>query len=156
MATPITSTTGIVHCAHTRNQCLALQRSTVQRRPLSIRRSTQSSFAGQRILQQAKCPCARAAVGGSVRFSVRAETSYVMIKPDGVQRALVGEIIHRFERKGFTLKALKMFVPSKELAEEHYKDLSSKPFFPKLVDYIISGPVIAMVRLTALASCSKC
>ncbi|DBA68102.1 TPA: Nucleoside diphosphate kinase II, chloroplastic [Trebouxia sp. C0005] len=68
-----------------------------------------------------------------------------MIKPDGVQRALVGEIIHRFERKGFTLKALKMFVPSKELAEEHYKDLSSKPFFPKLVDYIISGPVIAMV-----------
>ncbi len=68
-----------------------------------------------------------------------------MIKPDGVQRALVGEIIHRFERKGFTLKALKMFVPSKELAEEHYKDLSSKPFFPKLVDHIISGPVIAMV-----------
>lgn len=68
-----------------------------------------------------------------------------MIKPDGVQRALVGEIIHRFERKGFTLKALKMFVPSKDLAEEHYKDLSSKPFFPKLVDYIISGPVIAMV-----------
>ncbi|KAL0055203.1 hypothetical protein WJX82_008776 [Trebouxia sp. C0006] len=78
-------------------------------------------------------------------FSVRAETSYVMIKPDGVQRALVGDIIRRFERKGFTLKALKMFVPTKELAEEHYKDLSAKPFFPKLVDYIISGPVIAMV-----------
>jgi len=76
---------------------------------------------------------------------VRAETSYVMIKPDGVQRALVGDIIRRFERKGFTLKALKMFVPTKELAEEHYKDLSAKPFFPKLVDYIISGPVIAMV-----------
>ena len=75
-----------------------------------------------------------------------------MIKPDGVQRALVGEIIHRFERKGFTLKALKMFVPSKELAEEHYKDLKSKPFFPKLVDYIISGPVIAMVRPTVPAA----
>ena len=68
-----------------------------------------------------------------------------MIKPDGVQRALVGEIVQRLERKGFTLKALKMFRPSKELAEEHYKDLSSKPFFGKLVDYIISGPVIAMV-----------
>lgn len=68
-----------------------------------------------------------------------------MIKPDGVQRALVGQIINRFERKGFTLKALKMFTPSKQLAEEHYKDLSSKPFFGKLVDYIISGPVIAMV-----------
>lgn len=70
-----------------------------------------------------------------------------MIKPDGVQRALVGEIINRLERKGFTLKALKMFKPSKQLAEEHYKDLSSKPFFGKLVDYIISGPVIAMVSL---------
>lgn len=68
-----------------------------------------------------------------------------MIKPDGVQRALVGQIINRFERKGFTLKALKMFTPSKQLAEEHYKDLSSKPFFGKLVDYIVSGPVIAMV-----------
>ena len=68
-----------------------------------------------------------------------------MIKPDGVQRALVGQIINRFERKGFKLKALKMFTPSKQLAEEHYKDLSSKPFFGKLVDYIVSGPVIAMV-----------
>lgn len=76
---------------------------------------------------------------------VRAEISYVMVKPDGVQRGLVGEIIGRFERKGFTLKGLKMFVPSRELAEEHYKDLSSKPFFGDLVSYIISGPVIAMV-----------
>lgn len=67
------------------------------------------------------------------------------VKPDGVQRALVGEIISRFERKGFTLKGLKMFVPSKDLAEEHYKDLSSKPFFKDLVSYITSGPVVAMV-----------
>ena len=91
-----------------------------------------------------------------------------MIKPDGVQRALVGEIIQRFERKGFTLKALKMFRPSKQLAEEHYKDLSSKPFFGKLVEYIISGPVIAMVRhkyypiasvvlnATSILSCMSC
>ena len=53
----------------------------------------------------------------------------MQVKPDGVQRALVGEIISRFERKGFILRGLKMFTPSKELAEEHYKDLSSKPFF---------------------------
>ena len=69
------------------------------------------------------------------------------MKPDGVQRALVGEIISRFERKGFTLKALRMFVPTKELAEEHYKDLSSKPFFNDLVSYITSGPVVAMVSV---------
>ena len=50
----------------------------------------------------------------------------------------------RIERKGFTLRALKMFVPSKQLAEEHYKDLSSKPFFKDLVEYIVSGPVVAM------------
>ena len=68
------------------------------------------------------------------------------MKPDGVQRGLVGEIIARFERKGFTLRGLKLFTPGKELAEEHYKDLSQKPFFKDLVNYIISGPVVAMVR----------
>ena len=71
----------------------------------------------------------------------------VQVKPDGVQRGLVGEIISRFEKKGFTLRGLKLFVPGKELAEEHYKDLASKPFFPALVEYITSGPVVAMVRL---------
>lgn len=69
----------------------------------------------------------------------------LQVKPDGVQRGLVGEIISRFERKGFTLKGLKLFVPSKELAEEHYKDLKSKPFFNDLVSYIVSGPVVAIV-----------
>ncbi len=68
------------------------------------------------------------------------------MKPDGVQRGLVGEIIGRFERKGFTLRGLKLFTPEKQLAEEHYKDLSQKPFFKDLVDYITSGPVVAMVR----------
>ena len=69
----------------------------------------------------------------------------LQIKPDGVQRGLVGEIIGRFERKGFKLTALKFFVPPRSLAEEHYKDLSSKPFFGDLVSYICSGPVVAMV-----------
>ncbi|XP_051148203.1 nucleoside diphosphate kinase 2, chloroplastic [Andrographis paniculata] len=72
------------------------------------------------------------------------EESYVMIKPDGVQRGLVGEIISRFEKKGFKLKGLKLFQCSEELAKEHYKDLQSKPFFPKLVNYITSGPVVCM------------
>ena len=70
----------------------------------------------------------------------------LQVKPDGVQRGLVGEIIGRFERKGFTLRGLKLFTPGRELAEEHYKDLSQKPFFKDLVDYITSGPVVAMVR----------
>ena len=67
------------------------------------------------------------------------------IKPDGVQRGLVGEIIGRFERKGFKLRALKLYQTPREVAEEHYKDLSSKPFYKDLVNYILSGPVVAMV-----------
>lgn len=72
------------------------------------------------------------------------EETYIMVKPDGVQRGLVGEIISRFEKKGFLLKGLKLFQCPKELAEEHYKDLKNKSFFPKLIDYIISGPVVCM------------
>jgi len=68
-----------------------------------------------------------------------------MIKPDGVQRGLVGEIISRFEKKGFILKGLKMVGVERSFAEKHYEDLSSKPFFTGLVEYIISGPVVAMV-----------
>ena len=60
-----------------------------------------------------------------------------MIKPDGVQRALVGEVIKRFEQKGYYLRALKLMNVPKELAEEHYVDLKSKPFYPALVEYII-------------------
>lgn len=62
-----------------------------------------------------------------------------------MQRGLVGEIIGRFERKGFTLRALRLRNVPRELAEEHYKDLRERPFFPDLVDYITSGPVVAMV-----------
>ncbi|XP_075505091.1 nucleoside diphosphate kinase 2, chloroplastic [Primulina tabacum] len=76
--------------------------------------------------------------------SLEVEETYIMIKPDGVQRGLVGEIISRFERKGFQLTGLKLFQCPKELAQEHYKDLQSKPFFPKLIDYITSGPVVCM------------
>jgi nucleoside-diphosphate kinase len=73
------------------------------------------------------------------------ERTFIMIKPDGVQRGLVGEIIGRFERKGFKLVGLKLAAPGKEHFEKHYADLSSKPFFPGLVAYASSGPVVAMV-----------
>jgi nucleoside-diphosphate kinase len=73
------------------------------------------------------------------------ERTYIMIKPDGVQRGLVGEIIARFEKKGFFLRALKLMTPSKQLLEEHYADLKERPFFPDLVGYMLSGPVVGMV-----------
>ena len=73
-----------------------------------------------------------------------AERTYIMIKPDGVQRGVVGKIIDRFEQKGFQLKGMKLIQPPKTLLEEHYKDLSAKPFFPKVISYMTSGPVVAM------------
>ncbi|PWA81076.1 nucleoside diphosphate kinase [Artemisia annua] len=73
------------------------------------------------------------------------EQTFIMIKPDGVQRGLVGEIIGRFEKKGFSLKGLKLLNVDQAFAEKHYADLSSKPFFNGLVEYIVSGPVVAMV-----------
>jgi nucleoside-diphosphate kinase len=74
-----------------------------------------------------------------------AERTFVAIKPDGVQRGLIGEILGRFERKGFKLVALKQLTPSRELAEKHYGVHRERPFFAGLVDFITSGPVIAMV-----------
>jgi nucleoside-diphosphate kinase len=68
-----------------------------------------------------------------------------MIKPDGVQRNLVGEVIKRFETKGFTLVGLKLMQVSRELAEKHYDVHKERPFFGSLVDFIISSPVVAMV-----------
>ncbi|WWC65737.1 nucleoside diphosphate kinase [Kwoniella dejecticola CBS 10117] len=73
------------------------------------------------------------------------EQTYIMIKPDGVQRGLVGEIIARFEKRGFKLAALKLASPSKEHLEKHYADLSDKKFFPGLIKYMLSGPVVCMV-----------
>jgi nucleoside-diphosphate kinase len=73
------------------------------------------------------------------------ERTFLMIKPDGVQRNLVGEIIRRFEAKGFTLVGLKLMSVSKELAEKHYDVHKERPFFPGLVQFITSGPVAAMV-----------
>ncbi len=73
------------------------------------------------------------------------ERTFLMIKPDGVQRNLVGEVIQRLEKKGFTLVGLKLMAVSRELAEKHYDVHKERPFFGSLVDFIISSPVVAMV-----------
>jgi nucleoside-diphosphate kinase len=73
------------------------------------------------------------------------ERTFLMVKPDGVQRNLVGEVIRRLETKGFTLVGLKLMNVSRELAEQHYAVHKERPFFPGLVEFIISGPVVAMV-----------
>jgi len=73
------------------------------------------------------------------------ERTFVMIKPDGVQRGLIGEIISRLERKGLKIVAMKMINVDRELAEKHYAEHKEKPFFNNLVQYITSGPVVAMV-----------
>ena len=73
------------------------------------------------------------------------ERTFLAIKPDGVQRKLVGEIIRRFEVKGFTLVGLKVMAVSQALAETHYAVHKERPFFKGLVEFITSGPVVAMV-----------
>ncbi|CAH1132451.1 unnamed protein product [Ceutorhynchus assimilis] len=73
------------------------------------------------------------------------ERTFIMVKPDGVQRGLVGKIIKRFEQKGFKLVAMKFVWPSEELLKNHYADLAGRPFFPGLVKYMSSGPVVPMV-----------
>lgn len=73
------------------------------------------------------------------------ERTFIMVKPDGVQRGLVGTIIGRFEQKGFQLVGIKQLTASQDLLKKHYGDLSSKPFFNGLVSYMSTGPVVAMV-----------
>ena len=73
------------------------------------------------------------------------ERTFLMVKPDGVQRRLVGEIIRRFEAKGFTLASLEMVKPTRQQAEAHYGVHRGKPFFEGVVSFISSGPVVAMI-----------
>jgi nucleoside-diphosphate kinase len=73
------------------------------------------------------------------------EKTFVMLKPDAVQRNLAGEIISRLEKRGLKLVAIKILKINNELAERHYGEHQGKPFFKSLVDFITSGPVIAMI-----------
>lgn len=72
------------------------------------------------------------------------ERTYIMVKPDGVERRLVGEIIRRFETRGLRLVGLKMLTPTREIAEKHYAVHRERPFFNDLVTFVTSGPVVAM------------
>jgi len=73
------------------------------------------------------------------------ERTFIMIKPDGVKRGLIADIIKRFEQRGYKLVALKMLQADDALLNEHYADLKPRPFFPGLIRHISSGPVVAMV-----------
>lgn len=73
------------------------------------------------------------------------EQTLVLVKPDGVKKKLCGEILARYERKGLTIKALKLMQVPEELAAQHYAEHKDKPFFRELIDFITSGPVLAMV-----------
>jgi nucleoside-diphosphate kinase len=73
------------------------------------------------------------------------EQSLIILKPDAVQRRLVGRIVQRFEDKGLTVAAMKLLRISRDLAERHYAVHKGKPFYPGLIDYITSGPVVVMV-----------
>lgn len=73
------------------------------------------------------------------------ERTFIMVKPDGVNQRLVGEVVGRFERRGFTLRGLKALRIDRALAERHYAEHVGKPFFESLVSFITSGPVVAMV-----------
>merc|ERR1711931_294912 len=75
------------------------------------------------------------------------ERTFIAIKPDGVQRGLTGQIISRFEQKGYKLVAMKLCMPGKEHLENHYIDLKNKPFYNGLVEYMNSGPICAMVLI---------
>ncbi|MDT5326096.1 MAG: nucleoside-diphosphate kinase, partial [Mycobacterium sp.] len=73
------------------------------------------------------------------------ERTLVLVKPDGVKRHLVGEILSRIERKGLTIAALELKTVSDDLARQHYAEHEGKPFFPSLLEFITSGPVVAVI-----------
>ena len=72
------------------------------------------------------------------------EHTFIMVKPDGVRRGLVGEVVSRLERKGLTLEKIRHVGIDEELARRHYEEHVDKPFFPDLLEFITSGPVVAM------------
>ena len=76
---------------------------------------------------------------------VNIEKTLILVKPDGVRRALVGEVISRIEAKGYAITALKMLQADRALLEQHYAEHQGKPFFEPLVEFMLSGPIVAMV-----------
>ena len=77
--------------------------------------------------------------------STKVERTLILVKPDGVSRGLVGEVISRIESKGYQITDLKLMNATRALLEEHYAEHKGKPFFEPLVDFMLSGPIVAMV-----------
>lgn len=73
------------------------------------------------------------------------EKTLILIKPDGVERGLIGEILHRIERKGLAFSTLKLVQPTAEIARKHYDEHKDRPFFPSLIEFLTSGPVVAAI-----------
>ena len=73
------------------------------------------------------------------------QRTFIMVKPDGVRRRLVGEVVKRIESKGYEIREMKLFTIDDSLAQKHYAEHTEKPFFGELVSFITSGPVVAMV-----------
>ena len=78
-------------------------------------------------------------------MSEKRERTLILLKPDAVQRGLVGKIIQRFEQKGFNLAGMKMTLASEDQIKQHYNDIIDKPFFPRFLKYVTSSPVVVMV-----------
>uniref|UniRef100_A0A804RHJ9 Nucleoside diphosphate kinase n=1 Tax=Zea mays TaxID=4577 RepID=A0A804RHJ9_MAIZE len=112
---------------------------TIRRPSCALRPTASLSFAAA-----STTPRGRLGLGLSTAPAGSGRAARARAVPRRIVASSVGEIISRFEKKGFLLKGLKLFQCPKDLAQEHYKDLKDKPFFPKLIDYITSGPVVCM------------
>ncbi|XP_066545298.1 nucleoside diphosphate kinase, mitochondrial [Amia ocellicauda] len=118
------------------------------RRHLGLPRPGKESSTPAWASDKARSPPSRS---GSLGYSTSSgiagvkERTLIAVKPDGVQRRLVGQIVQRFEQRGFRLVGLKMLKASDDLLSQHYHDLSKKPFYPNLLRYMSSGPVVVMV-----------
>ncbi|MSZ66697.1 MAG: nucleoside-diphosphate kinase [Actinobacteria bacterium] len=73
------------------------------------------------------------------------ERTLILVKPDGVRRSLVGEVVNRIERKGYEVVGLKMITPTREILEKHYAEHEGKPFYEPLLEFMLSGPIVAMI-----------
>ncbi len=77
--------------------------------------------------------------------SQKIERTLILVKPDGVARSLVGEVISRVERKGYKVVGLKMMTPTREILAKHYAEHEGKPFYEPLLEFMLSGPIVAMI-----------
>ena len=88
-------------------------------------------------------------MGGRIRLtsvnSQKIERNLILVKPDGVARSLVGEVVARVENKGYKIVGLKMMTPTREILAKHYAEHEGKPFYEPLLEFMLSGPIVAMI-----------